>query len=734
MERINFDTKENTVGFPTDVKRHRTESPMQRIHYEFCIIVRPGPLGLCLQPDPPRGIKVVKVYQESPYKNLIQKGDRILSVNFYSVEIATLHDLTLLLEADGSKTLLVERCLERPVTIAMANANMIPYPYTFNAKPDVTSSPFSLYENDEILPIEDDYIIAPTDNHGLSQNEQQQQQLRDSSHTKTINSCNLNSQNSIKVKDLPFESSSEREPLAKQPIIATASESSQKAKVKRKSSKSSKNSSLSATDRFDDFKELTLATSIATVKRKKKAVTSSTLAAKSSSSNHHLRGVTMRPSGKWQAQFYFAGKSQYIGVFDSREKAALAYEIAREHLKNRKARDPSEVDARISAARKAAFDGVNEIWGTDSGEKTNRHRQEVNGMGVEEDDNSNKEDSSDSGQENGHAHNTRMVGVSNGIKNGAKGTEKLVSKNEKPSAKKKRSYEMSFPQSQDGGDKTKLVRMTKTEDVVDDIHKISRSRGNDKEDKHHHLIERNNNDDNDDKSASTLNSSSTHNDERKSHPKSTSSHHMSPSIPENDSVGTNSTQDDDTPEPQQPPRTPTKMYSNTNVNGSNPILTSFHCESFDDRLEELKTFVQKHGHCDIHRDSKLNQSLGTWCELTRDTYHRQRTQGEKLMKKRKLSQKQIESLEEIGFQWTLSPSKSHSQPSKSTRNGLTSSPYSAPHPNNMYQDGEEEEEKIESEEKENNEHQLHQQTDQQSQESSLGKHAMSLPIGRSIQL
>ena len=47
-----------------------------------------------------------------------------------------------------------------------------------------------------------------------------------------------------------------------------------------------------------------------------------------------LRGVTMRPSGKWQAQLYYAGKSRYIGVFDTREKAALAYEIAREKLKS----------------------------------------------------------------------------------------------------------------------------------------------------------------------------------------------------------------------------------------------------------------------------------------------------------------------------------------------------------------------------------------------------------------
>jgi AP2 domain len=74
-----------------------------------------------------------------------------------------------------------------------------------------------------------------------------------------------------------------------------------------------------------------------------------------------LRGVTMRPSGKWQAQLYFAGKSRYIGVFDSREKAALAYEIAREKLKNGESGNPdkSTTESLVNAARKAAFDGVN---------------------------------------------------------------------------------------------------------------------------------------------------------------------------------------------------------------------------------------------------------------------------------------------------------------------------------------------------------------------------------------
>eukprot|EP00581_Thalassiosira_minuscula_P016847 CAMPEP_0183732530 /NCGR_PEP_ID=MMETSP0737-20130205/38657_1 /TAXON_ID=385413 /ORGANISM="Thalassiosira miniscula, Strain CCMP1093" /LENGTH=934 /DNA_ID=CAMNT_0025965559 /DNA_START=410 /DNA_END=3214 /DNA_ORIENTATION=- len=81
-----------------------------------------------------------------------------------------------------------------------------------------------------------------------------------------------------------------------------------------------------------------------------------------------LRGVTMRPSKKWQAQLYYAGKSRYIGVFDSKEKASLAYEIAREVLKTDKGEDgpanAEETDRNVALARKAAFAGVNEHCGT----------------------------------------------------------------------------------------------------------------------------------------------------------------------------------------------------------------------------------------------------------------------------------------------------------------------------------------------------------------------------------
>ena len=65
-----------------------------------------------------------------------------------------------------------------------------------------------------------------------------------------------------------------------------------------------------------------------------------------------------------QAQLYYAGKSRYIGVFDSKEKASLAYEIAREVLKTDKEEhgpaNAEETERNVCLARKAAFAGINE--------------------------------------------------------------------------------------------------------------------------------------------------------------------------------------------------------------------------------------------------------------------------------------------------------------------------------------------------------------------------------------
>jgi hypothetical protein len=74
------------------------------------------------------------------------------------------------------------------------------------------------------------------------------------------------------------------------------------------------------------------------------------------------RGITMRPSGKWQAQLYYAGKSRYLGVFKNKRHALRAYEVARTYLIDdpdaAKATQHSDVNFHISRARKAAQEAL----------------------------------------------------------------------------------------------------------------------------------------------------------------------------------------------------------------------------------------------------------------------------------------------------------------------------------------------------------------------------------------
>jgi hypothetical protein len=51
-------------------------------------------------------------------------------------------------------------------------------------------------------------------------------------------------------------------------------------------------------------------------------------------SNENKIEKKVRPSGKFQAQLYFDGRSRYIGVFDSKFEAATAYEMIRRKLKS----------------------------------------------------------------------------------------------------------------------------------------------------------------------------------------------------------------------------------------------------------------------------------------------------------------------------------------------------------------------------------------------------------------
>jgi hypothetical protein len=58
------------------------------------------------------------------------------------------------------------------------------------------------------------------------------------------------------------------------------------------------------------------------------------------------KGVTRRPSGAWQAQIYFAGKTRYIGVWEKPHQAAIAYNLAKEALKELKAQEKNTTSDR----------------------------------------------------------------------------------------------------------------------------------------------------------------------------------------------------------------------------------------------------------------------------------------------------------------------------------------------------------------------------------------------------
>lgn len=45
-----------------------------------------------------------------------------------------------------------------------------------------------------------------------------------------------------------------------------------------------------------------------------------------------FRGVTLRSSGKWQAQIYVQGNCRYLGMYETEQEAAHAYETARRQL------------------------------------------------------------------------------------------------------------------------------------------------------------------------------------------------------------------------------------------------------------------------------------------------------------------------------------------------------------------------------------------------------------------
>ena len=78
-------------------------------------------------------------------------------------------------------------------------------------------------------------------------------------------------------------------------------------------------------------------------------------------------------------------------------------------------------------------------------------------------------------------------------------------------------------------------------------------------------------------------------------------------------------------------------------------------KSFDQRCTDLMGFKQKFGHCDVPRTkSGEYQSLGKWCSALRMSY-------KKIQKNEtppnKLPQENIRQLEDAGFKWSVSRSR-----------------------------------------------------------------------------
>jgi hypothetical protein len=72
-------------------------------------------------------------------------------------------------------------------------------------------------------------------------------------------------------------------------------------------------------------------------------------------------------------------------------------------------------------------------------------------------------------------------------------------------------------------------------------------------------------------------------------------------------------------------------------------------QSFDDRFNDLMAFKAKHGHCDVSQIDE-NASLGQWCTVLRGSYKKVQNNQKP---NRKLSDQQIQRLDDAGFNWSL---------------------------------------------------------------------------------
>jgi len=641
----------------------------ERIHTEFSVIVRPGSLGLHLISDSPRGIKVVEVNEDSKYKGIIRKGDWFQSIDWEYLENVTLQGFRKFLSTDENeaKTLIVKRSYIRHVSLRTATANMVAFPYgclgpqlrspppyleVSAAIPSGPGTVKDLDENDTNKPLGIIWIKgkwAP-----MPKRKKRKYQKSDKQYEKQFGK---------KVKLSPVKA-----PKAPKEYRLKESALLKSNPVEREKAKQAIAAINSASGNKND-KAASLASA-------------------------HLRGVTMRPSGKWQAQYYFAGKSQYIGVFSSRERAALAYEIAREHLKDKFVRDKEHATARVCTARKAAFEGVNETSSyhefADKKTAAVEFADKKTAAVEQEDKCERKEDEADSTthgpyfwrheqiKENINKEEEARLYLDQRLEEQAKKSQVVapplklfhnlmqrssseVSGSEEDSSSGS-SDESSDSDEQDDPE-TEVYRLEKGAGVSiytrhkrkDFEHRLWELKSFAQEHGHCNLSRNNNENPSLGRWAE---------DTRLAYQKQQNGEMIKRKLTDIEiqrleKIGFQwflTTQEIG----DKPRLSPKKRATQQEI--SLPTYAKPRNLTFEERFGALSAFSKSHGHSDITRSSKVDPSLGRWCEDTRYTYHNQNSGGTS-KRRRKLTDDEIESLESIGFKWVIPSKLKKSEPS-----------------------------------------------------------------------
>ena len=73
-------------------------------------------------------------------------------------------------------------------------------------------------------------------------------------------------------------------------------------------------------------------------------------------------------------------------------------------------------------------------------------------------------------------------------------------------------------------------------------------------------------------------------------------------------------------------------------------------KSFDERFHDLMAFRAKYGHCNAAHDDGENAPLGRWCSVVRGSYKKIQNNQKPYTK---LSEHQIQRLNDVGFRWCL---------------------------------------------------------------------------------